>query len=297
MSVQRIQQAIRYIEEHLCEDIHYAQVAGSIRMSPYDFHRTFRFIAGMTANEYLRSRRLTLAAQELQSTDIPVIEVAYKYGYESPESFAKAFSRFHGSSPRQARQKGATLRLFGPLVVKMIVEGGTMMDYRLEHQSAQRFILQSRAFSNETMKDADSRSIPDFWGTCFEQGWLDALKGLRPAGKKDLYGLCNPTKSSETHFHYGIGVLVDADTDPVGLQKLLDNGYTLWETGSSDYAVFPCSGPDSSCVSETWSRFYKEFSPQTGYRKAKAADYELYLENKKAGLFCELWIPVERDGR
>lgn len=94
MSIQFIQQAICYIEEHICENINYAEVAKNIHMSSYNFHRTFSFIVGMTANEYIRKRRLTLAAIELQTTDISVINAAYKYGYESPESFLKLFQNF-----------------------------------------------------------------------------------------------------------------------------------------------------------------------------------------------------------
>ena len=99
MSIQHIQQAICYMEQHICEPIQYADVAESVHMSNYNFHRTFSFIVGMTAMEYIRKRRLTLAAQELQDTDISVLDAAYKYGYEPPESFSKAFSRFHGSTP------------------------------------------------------------------------------------------------------------------------------------------------------------------------------------------------------
>ena len=106
MSIQVIQQAICYMEEHILENINYEDVAKNIHMSNYNFHRTFSFITGMTANEYIRKRRLTLAACELQTTDISVIDAAYKYGYESPESFSKAFSHFHGSTPKQAKGKG-----------------------------------------------------------------------------------------------------------------------------------------------------------------------------------------------
>ena len=95
----------------------------------------FSFVAGMTASEYVRNRRLTLAALELQTTDISVLDAAYKYGYETPESFSKAFSRFHGSTPKQARQKGAKLRLFNPLAIKIILEGGSIMDYRIDPYS------------------------------------------------------------------------------------------------------------------------------------------------------------------
>ena len=121
MSLHLIQQAINYMEAHLFEDIGYLDVAKSVHMSGYNFHRTFSFVTGMSANEYIRKRRLTLAAQELQSTGLSVIDAAYKYGYESPESFSKAFSRFHGSTPKQARQKGARLHLFNPLVINIIL--------------------------------------------------------------------------------------------------------------------------------------------------------------------------------
>lgn len=184
MSIQQIQEAITYMEEHIYEDINYVDVAKSVHMSGYNFHRTFSFVTGMTANEYIRSRRLTLAAQELQTTKLPVIDAAYKYGYESPESFSKAFSRFHGSTPKQAKQPGAKLHLFNPLAIKLIVEGGSIMDYRMEHRERQQFIAVVRAFPNEIINDDQDHSIPDFWTECTEKNLLGQLKALRPDGKK-----------------------------------------------------------------------------------------------------------------
>lgn len=169
MSIQLIQQAICYMEGHIYENITYADVAKSVNMSNYNFHRTFSFITGMTANEYIRNRRLTLVAQELQTTNISVIDVAYKYGYESPESFSKAFSRFHGSTPRQAKQKGTELHLFNPLVIKITLEGGSIMDYRMEHKEHQQFLALVRAFQNEISSDNNDHSIPDFWTECYEK--------------------------------------------------------------------------------------------------------------------------------
>lgn len=295
MSIQLIQQAISYMEEHIHEDINYVDVAKSVHMSGYSFHRTFSFIAGMTANEYLRSRRLTLAAQELQETDLSVTDAAYKYGYESPESFSKAFSRFHGSTPKQAKQKGAKLHLFSPLVIKITLEGGTMMDYRMEHRGRQQFIAVVRAFPNEIINDDNDHSIPDFWTECGDSHLLDRIKLLRPEGKRDLYGLCSPTRMNETHFRYGIGVVCDSDTDVSGLDALLADGYTLWETEPADYAVFKCIGSDGDCLGETWSKFFKEFSPQTGYTQTEDTDYEIYFERGEKNLFCELWVPVRKN--
>ncbi len=294
MSIQLIQQAICYMEEHICENISYTDVAKSVHMSSYNFHRTFSFIVGMTANEYIRKRRLTLAAMDLQTTDISVIDVAYKYGYESPESFSKAFSRFHGTTPKQAKRKGVKLHLFNPLVIKIIVEGGSIMDYRIEHRESQKFIALVKSFPNEIINDDNDHSIPDFWTECSEKNLIEPMKILRVEGKRDLYGLCSPVKDSETHFNYGIGIMVDENTEIARLENFIKNGYSIWETGPADYAVFKCFGPDGDCLGETWSNFFKEFIPQTGYTQTEDTDYEIYFENGENGLFCELWVPVKQ---
>lgn len=294
MSIQLIQQAICYMEEHIFDDISYVEVAKSVHMSSYNFHRTFSFIVGMTATEYIRKRRLTLAAQELQTTDISVIDAAYKYGYESPESFSKAFSRFHGSTPKQAKHKGAKLHLFNPLVIKIILEGGSIMDYRIEHRESQQFLALVRAFSNESSNDDNGRSIPDFWTECWDKNLIDPMKLLRVEGKRDLYGLCSPLKDSETHFNYGIGIMVDENTDTTKLEHFTKNGYVIWETEPTDYAVFKCVGPDGDCLGETWNKFFKEFVPQTGYTQTDDTDYEIYFEKGESGVFCELWVPVKK---
>lgn len=294
MSIQLIQQAICYMEEHIFEDISYVEVAQSVHMSSYNFHRTFSFIVGMTATEYIRKRRLTLAAQELQTTDISVIDAAYKYGYESPESFSKAFSRFHGSTPKQAKRKGVKLHLFNPLVIKIILEGGSIMDYRIEHKESQKFLALVRAFSNESSTDDNDHSIPDFWTECSEKNLIEPIRLLRAEGKRDLYGLCSPLKDNETHFNYGIGIMVDGNTDTAKLEHFTKNGYVIWETEPADYAVFKCVGPDGDCLGETWSKFFKEFVPQTGYTQTDDTDYEIYFEKSESGLFCELWIPVKK---
>lgn len=294
MSIQLIQQAICYMEEHIFDDISYVEVAKSVHMSSYNFHRTFSFIVGMTATEYIRKRRLTLAAQELQTTDISVIDAAYKYGYESPESFSKAFSRFHGSTPKQAKHKGAKLHLFNPLVIKIILDGGSIMDYRIEHRESQQFLALVRAFSNESSNDDNGRSIPDFWTECWDKNLIDPMKLLRVEGKRDLYGLCSPLKDSETHFNYGIGIMVDENTDTTKLENFTKNGYVIWETEPADYAVFKCVGPDGDCLGETWNKFFKEFVPQTGYTQTDDTDYEIYFEKGESGVFCELWVPIKK---
>lgn len=290
--ITQLQNALNFLETHLLEPITYVDAANAAHMSPYSFHRTFSLLAGMTAAEYLRCRRLSLAAQELSTTRISVLDTALKYGYESPESFAKAFSRFHGVSPRQARMTGTPLRLFAPLVIRVTLEGGNSMDYRIEHIPAKTFLSLTRTFSTETSLDENSRSIPDFWTECYDQHLVEPLRSLLPAGKRDLYGLCTPAKEQDTHFVYGIGILLSDDVDSAAADALLTEGYTLWQTEPSEYAVFPCRGADGACIGETWDRFYHEFLPQTGCRQTDLTDWELYPE-VSPGLFCELYIPIK----
>ena len=135
-----LQRAIDYMEEHLMEEINYEDVAESVHISSYEFHRAFSFLTGMTANAYIRNRRLSLAGKEILATDAKITDIALKYGYDTPESFTKAFTRFHGIAPKYVREETAKLVLFNPLAIKITVEGGKSMDYRMVQTKAQKFM-------------------------------------------------------------------------------------------------------------------------------------------------------------
>lgn len=126
-----IQSAVQYIEDNLADEIDISEAAAKAYVSEFYFRRIFSVLYGMTVGEYIRNRRLTLAAQELVSTDIKVIDAAVKYGYDSPDSFARAFSKFHGVSPSAAKDMGANLRFFAPLRIKLTLEGGSMLEYKI----------------------------------------------------------------------------------------------------------------------------------------------------------------------
>lgn len=289
------QKAVDYMEAHLLEKINYEDVAKEVNMSCYAFHRTFSLLAGMTANEYIRNRRLSLAGQELFWKDEKVIDVAFKYGYETPESFTKAFSRFHGVPPKKAKEKGCQLRLFNPLMIKVIMEGGTVMDYRIEKCGARKFIALVRPFANENMNEEQNNEVAVFWQECNEKHLVEKIRNLRPDGKKDLYGLCSPTVGNEKTYDYGIGIIVDDETEPFDEKELIEDGFTVWDIQSATYVVFSCYGQDGKCISDMWTRFYKEFLPQSGYEQADGTDYEIYFEKGEPGLFCEIWIPVVKE--
>ena len=129
-----LQKAIDYIEENLTETIDYEMVAAQSFSSSYHFQRVFSILCGFTIGEYIRNRRLSLAGTELATSDVKVIDVALKYGYESPDSFAKAFQKFHGILPSQARNNGSMLKSYSRLVLKFSLEGGCTMNYRIEEK-------------------------------------------------------------------------------------------------------------------------------------------------------------------
>lgn len=289
-----MQQAITYIEEHLMEEINYEDVAKHVHTSGYEFHRAFSFLTGMTANTYIRNRRLSLAAREIVETEGKITDIAFKYGYETPESFTKAFTRFHGVAPRFAREESARLTLFNPLLIKVSVEGGKSMDYRIVQTKELKFIARVREFSNTIINDDENHDIPDFWGECHDKNLLEPIRNLRPEGQRDLYGLCSPAKEEEGFFEYGIGVLVDENTADFDQATMEQAGYRIWDVAPGTYVVFDCMGDDGDCISDTWSKFYREFLPQMGFQAEEATDYEIYYEKGKPGLFCELWIPVKK---
>ena len=184
--------------------------------------------------------------------------------------------------------------LFNPLVIKISVEGGKCMDYRIVKTRNQKFLAVVNKFSNEIINDPENHDVADFWDVCQENHAIEALLALRPAGKKDLYGLCAPAVAGADFFEYGIGILLDADTQEVDLQAMAAVGYRLWEVTGGCYVVFDCVGEDGDAITQTWARFYQEFLPQMGYEARQASDYEIYPEQGEEGVFCQLWIPVQK---
>ncbi len=292
--IQQMQRAIAYMEAHLMEEINYEDVAGHIHISSYEFHRAFGFLTGMTPNAYIRNRRLSLAGREITQTDLKITDIALKYGYDTPESFTKAFTRFHGIAPKIAREEGAKLVLFNPLRIKLTVEGGKSMDYRIVQTKEKKFLALIRDFRNEIINDDENHDIPDFWEECNKKQMLGPIICLNPEGKRDLYGLCTPTENGKDTFEYGIGVLIDEETRAFDLSEMENKGFRIWDVKPGMYVVFDCIGTDGNCIKEMWSEFYKEFLPQMGYEAAEETDYELYFEKEKPGVFCELWIPVRK---
>ncbi len=176
--IKTVENAISYIEEHITEELTVGRIADNVNISAFYFQKGFSMLCGYSVSEYIRRRRLSLAGGELLLSDIKVIDLAMKYGYDSPDSFTKAFIRFHGSTPMAVRQNGATLKSFAPLHIKLILDGGTMMEYRIEKKAAFKVMGVSRMFSYETA----NMEIPKYWDEV-HQGETEKLG-------RGMYGIC-----------------------------------------------------------------------------------------------------------
>jgi AraC family transcriptional regulator len=282
--IQSIQRAIAYMEDHMLEPINYEDVARQVYMSNYHFHRIFSMMTGITANEYIRNRRLSMAGQELTLSSQKVIDIAYKYGYDSPESFTKAFTRFHGISPNVAKRSGARLKSYNRLVIKLLLEGGTMMEYKIVEREPFQLLAKVRQFRNEIISEKGNQEIPEFWKKSGKEGVFEVLN--RYAKNHNVYGPCAPISKESPYFDYGIGMEYDGGEVPEGFQ--------LWQVKPTLWAVFPCVGDDGSCIANTWDRIMKEFLPGSDYSILDDIDFELYPEKNEDHVFCEIWLPVEK---
>lgn len=282
-----ISKAIDYIEEHITEPTDYARAAKEACSSPFNFQCVFALLCGYTLGDYVRMRRLTLAGEELLSTDAKVIDVALKYGYDSPESFSRAFTRFHGVSPSAVR-KGAAIRSFSRICVKLILTGGSIMEYRIEKKQAAKIICRRREFTKPG-DDYTNREIPEFWNECGRDGSIQKLCGYikDSAQFKGLLGVCFSTEMTDSGFPYGIGAEYDGESDPQDFEIVEIPAYT--------YAVFTVRGRMPDAFRETYRKICTEFFPQSGYEYGNGVEIEVYpsADVQNPDYTCEIWIAVK----
>lgn len=275
--VKSLNRAIDYIEGHLLtDDLSCEDVAKHIYSSSFHFQRVFSLLTGMTVGEYIRNRRLSLAGQELIISNKKVIDVALKYGYETPESFTKAFSRFHGITPNQAKIEGSNLKSFNRFIIKIELEGGSIMDYKIVKREKYSVLAKTKYFNSEN----STEEIPKFWSEYYNDGSEEIVCGM--------LGICEQEKLGCKEYRYGIGCECSDDAKvPNGFEKLTIPAYT--------WAVFKCVGPMPHSIQNMWKRIYSEWLPQSEYELIPDYDIELYTDGDthSENYVSEIWIPVK----
>lgn len=278
--IKTLNSAIGYIEDHLTDPVTNADVAENEYISSFHFQRVFSLLTGMTLGEYIRNRRLSLAGRDLVAGREKVVDVALKYGYETPESFTKAFTRFHGVTPNLAKKEGSVLKSFNRLAIKIKLEGGNNMEYRIVKKEAQRVAAKTRLFDS----DKAQAEIPGFWEEYFRTGCAQKVCGMM--------GICSEIKDGSGRTLYGIGC-------PENLVKELPEGFEIIEIPAYTWAVFTCRGAMPKAIQNMWGRIYSEWLPQSEYELISDYDFELYTDGDTASedYISEIWIPVKEKCR
>jgi AraC family transcriptional regulator len=279
----RMMAAIDYMEKHMEEQLDMEEIAKTACSSTFHFQRMFHMLTSMTVAEYMRKRKLTLAAQELaMSSDARVLGVALKYGYDSPESFAKAFRRVHGITPSAARCPGANLKAYPRISFHLSLKGDKDMDYKLVERKDYEVIGKIIKVS---CKDGENfRRVPEFWGECYKDGTVDKL--CPAAEGKGLLGICMDMEYEKEQMSYMIAVENNG--------RITDSSLTTRKIPAATWAVFTSVGPMPGAIQKVWERIFQEWLPATGYEHADAPELEVYpLGNTTSEDYrCEVWIPV-----
>ena len=274
--IKTINNAIEYMEDHLTDDISLADIAKSVHLSAFHFQRAFSMLTEMSPTEYLRKRRLSQAGAELTDGKGKVIDVALKYGYDSPESFTKAFTRFHGSSPMQVKN-GSSIRFMNRYTLRITIDGGCIMEYKIEKWDAVDLLVHTGSFHPETSE----KEIPAFWNAYYAN---EDLKKI-PA----YLGICAQQKADSDEFTYGIGCKAsDVEGIPEGFEILHVPEYT--------WAVFKCVGPVPKAIQAMWDKIYREWLPVADYELIPDYDIENYLPGNTSSpnYVSEICIPVRK---
>lgn len=243
--IQGIQKALDYVEEHIEENIDINVLAKSSYCSTFNFQRIFTILTGCTISEYIRKRRLTLAGSELNSSNTKVIDVALKYGYDSPESFSRAFSKFHGINPTDAKLKGATLKSFSRLSVKLTLKGGNIMNYKIEEKD--KFTILKKSVSLSEKWEDNATIIPRFWEKCHKDGTLKEFSKLKNSAMfgNSILGICF-NKTDERPGEYAIATGTNSKTVP--------KGFTLEKIKKGTWAIFECGSNEPNAIQATWEK-------------------------------------------
>ncbi|MCI9278073.1 AraC family transcriptional regulator [bacterium D16-50] len=275
--IDRLNDAISYIEGHLTDSIDTDQLGRIACCSAYHFQRMFSYMAGIPLSEYIRRRKMSLAAVDLQEKNIKIIEVAGKYGYSSPTAFNRAFQSVHGIAPSAVWNEGASIKSFPAITFKITVKGAEEMNYRIESREAFRIV----GVSVPLHKDIEENFtvIPSKWAEVSMNGTLQKLIGLMDTPPMGVLGisLCN----DEEAWKYYISVSSSKDAD--GLEE-----YTV---PAATWAIFSGTGTNQS-IQELERRIVTEWLPTSGYEYGSAPDIEVYLNPDPQNAQYEVWIPV-----
>ena len=272
--------AIAHIEEHITDQLNTEEIAKVAGCSIYHFQRMFACMTGIPLSEYIRRRRMSLAVTDLKGDHVKVIDVALKYGYNSPTAFNRAFQSVHGIAPSLVKLDGVSVKSYPPLSFQMIVKGVESLDFRLEKKEAFRVV------GTSIMMDGDmefmTQPMNQLWEAVEKNGMLDRIKSLNDDDASELFEVMVPDDNTE-EWKYMLAVPSSAEVD----EKLEE--YTV---GAYTWAIFSDDGQTTE--EGLGYRVIKEWLPTSGYEYDDGPDINVYFKGDSNGTKSEFWIPVRK---
>ncbi|WDH99588.1 AraC family transcriptional regulator [Paenibacillus urinalis] len=288
----RMNRALDHIELNLTGEIDLKEVAQCACCSSHQFQRMFSFITNVPLAEYIRRRRLTLAAIELQNSDMRVVDIAIKYGYESPVSFARAFQLLHGVNPAMAREEGTALKAYPRISFLISIKGEEAMNYRIETKES------FQVFGIEKVFQLNGVDTPaDLWKQSHANGEVERLAanaGDLPASINQDYhkvhAVCSYKRTEEDTFPYMLCAFKDETSKTDGYTSITIPAHT-WAIFSSDPFTWD---KFNETIETLYRRFFSEWLPTAGYEQIDGMEFEI-TGSKDDGLnFVELWFAVRK---
>ncbi len=277
----RMNGAIDYIENNLTGEIDYVKAAKIACCSSFHFQRIFSFTTDMSLGEYIRNRRMTLAALELQNTSNKVIDIALNYGYNSPTAFTRTFLSVHGITPRSAKDQGVKLKSFPRITFQISIKGGKEMNYKIEEKSGFRLVGKKETVS--TINGQNFLRIPQIWDEACQSGLFDSICELSNGNPSGVMGVC--AKFGDNEFDYYLACSCDENVPKNMEELIIPEG--LW-------VIFECVGVLPAAQQNVWKRIFTEWFPSSGYEHADAPEIEWYSDGDGSSddYISEIWIPI-----
>lgn len=295
-----LRRTVEYLEAHLCGgEATVTEAAREVHISPFYLQKCFKIVTGYTISEYVRSRRLYLAAFEILSGNDKLIDLSYRYGYDTPESFTKAFGRFHGVSPTGLKKEPSRLRVFLPLKITFVLQGGNEME-QITFEKMERFVV--IGFERRSSFSSSYAELPKFWDEILAKFLIPAHRGREPEDALTRavrengigeFGVClddDPALAEKGEFRYLIAGRYNGGEVPEGL--------TLYEFPAFEWVKFRCTGPMPESIQSLNTRIFREWLPNhPEVKMAIPANIEWYSEKGDKGdadYESGIWLPVIR---
>ena len=280
--LRQLNNAIEYIESNLDSEISYDEAARIACCSTYYFQRIFTYVTGVSLAEYIRRRRMTQAAFELQQTDKRVLDIALKYGYTSPTSFNRAFQKVHGITPVAVKSMGSKLYAYLPIRFSVNVAGGNSIPYHIEEKGSIRIV----GVRTQLVEDMETnlKEVPKFWENALNGQQFSKICRLSQGEPEGILGV-SVFQNPDNIYYY----IAASSNSPV------PNGMYEYEIPAATWAVFENDGYFKESVQEVFRRFYTEWLLFSGYEYAGFPDMEVYpvVENGAIHGHSEVWIAIK----